>query len=208
MSTILQEPTGTLDPIDCWSVIERVAATPSLKRAARLREFLLYVATKSLKEGRSNIHEQEIGETVFGRARAYDTSQDNIVRVSATELRKRVDAYFATEGNTEPIIFEIPRGTYMPAFRMRENIIAQPAVVASALDPALETVTVVEQRPQARLAVWIVSAIAVLLAIACILLWRQNAALRQSIQILEHQHSMFEPGAADVSRFKRPDLCA
>ena len=139
MSTHIQDRPGILDPTECWSVVERVATTPSLKRAARLREFLLFVANKSLKEGRNDIHEQEIGETVFARPRAYDTSQDNIVRVSATELRKRIDAYFALEGAAEPVIFEIPRGSYLPVFRMREN---GTAPVANETEPEPEVPSV------------------------------------------------------------------
>jgi hypothetical protein len=184
MSTQMQEHPALLGPSECWSLIERVAATPSLKRAARLREFLLYVGNQSLKEGRTDIHEQEIGETVFGRQRAYDTSQDNIVRVSATELRKRVDAYFTAEGLAEPVIFEIPRGSYLPAFRLRETVSAsEPTAVA--LPAAVPETASAPQRP---VMLWTVTAIAVLLAILCLILLRQNAALQQRIQILE-QHS-------------------
>src|SRR5580692_12305949 len=82
----------------CWEVMERAAASIHLSRAARLREFLFYVGSKCLKDDSSEVHEQEIGANVFGRQEHYDTSQDNIVRVNATELRKRIDAYFAAEG--------------------------------------------------------------------------------------------------------------
>ncbi|MGH9599428.1 MAG: hypothetical protein ACRD27_06160, partial [Terracidiphilus sp.] len=99
-----------IHPDDCWQVMERAAASTQLKRAARAREFLFYVGAKSLKEGCTEIHEQEIGHAVFGRDPDYETSLDNIVRVSATDLRKRIDGYFAAEGADEPLIFEIPRG--------------------------------------------------------------------------------------------------
>jgi hypothetical protein len=189
MSTQIQDRPALLDPGECWRLIERVAATPSLKRAARLREFLLYVGNQSLKLGRTDIHEQEIGETVFGRPRAYDTGQDNIVRVSATELRKRVDAYFAAEGLSEHVIFEIPRGTYMPAFRLREA--APIPNLAPSLPAATPQPSSVPQRP---LMLWAMTAIALLLAVLCMILLRQNADLHQRIQILE-QHSPVEPSA-------------
>jgi len=101
------------------ALIERVAASPSIKRAARLRDFLLFVGYESLKEGRGEIHESEIGARVFGRPDSYDRSHDNIVRVNATELRKRVELYFSTEGANEPIVFSIPRGSYSPVFQRR-----------------------------------------------------------------------------------------
>jgi hypothetical protein len=101
------------------ALIERVAGSAQLRRSARLRDFLLYVGGQSLKEGCPEIHEQEIGTRVFGRSSTYDRSQDNIVRVNATELRKRIEIYFATEGRDETLVLEIPRGGYKPIFRRR-----------------------------------------------------------------------------------------
>jgi hypothetical protein len=101
------------------ALINRIAASAQFKRSIRLRDFLLYVGGQSLKDGCPNIHEQEIGANVFGRPSAYDRGQDNIVRVSATELRKRIELYFAAEGAHETLILEIPRGGYKPTFRRR-----------------------------------------------------------------------------------------
>ena len=96
------------------ALIERVAASAHFSRSARLRDFLLYVGRQSLKDGWPEIHEQEIGAKVFGRPISYDRSSDNIVRVNATELRKRIELYFASTGADEPLVFEIPRGGYTP----------------------------------------------------------------------------------------------
>jgi hypothetical protein len=84
-----------------------------------MREFLLYVGRRSLKEGCDQIPEQEIGSKVFGRHPGYDTSADNIVRVNATDLRKRIESYFEAEGAHESLILDIPRGGYKPVFRVR-----------------------------------------------------------------------------------------
>ena len=83
------------------ALIDRIAGSAQFRRSARLRDFLLYVGGQSLKEGCPDIHEQEIGAKVFGRSSTYDRSQDNIVRVTATELRKRIELYFAYEGAHE-----------------------------------------------------------------------------------------------------------
>lgn len=176
---------GAFSPEECWLVIERAASSTALKRAARLREFLFYVGAKSLKEGRTDIHEQEIGQAVFGRRDSYDTSQDNIVRVSATELRKRVDTYFAAEGRDEPLIFEIPRGSYTPAFRLRVAETQEQAAVpaetpAAAL--AADGPPPLEPLPHSRMPLVLASALALALAVACGVLWRQNQTL------LRHAH--------------------
>lgn len=186
MTTELKDVDSALDPETCWRVLERAAASPALKRAARLREFLFYVGTKSLREGRTDIHEQEIGREVFGRGESYDTSQDNIVRVSATELRKRLDAFFANEGRDEAIVFEIPRGSYAPSFRMRAIVEPQPVTVVAETLPAARPA---EQsiRRGSGIPLIAVSAIALILAAVCVLLWRSNQSLHRQLHPWESQ---------------------
>jgi hypothetical protein len=162
-----------IPPADCWKVMERAAASVQLKRAARAREFLFYVGSKSLKEGCTEIHEQEIGHAVFGRDPDYETSLDNIVRVSATDLRKRIDGYFANEGADEPLIFEIPRGSYTPVFRWRPEEDPRKAP-----DGVPETAARPAPVPYYRQLPFLIPAVvSILLAAGCALLWRQNRAL-------------------------------
>lgn len=192
MSSDPKDSANTFGPEACWRVLEAATASSNLKRAARLREFLYYVGRKSIKEGCSDIHEQEIGQVVFGRRESYDTSQDNIVRVSATELRKRVDAFFASEGRDEPLIFEIPRGSYTPVFRLRapEAPTAESNQESPHAADTIQSATAAAPR-NSNLALLIVSSIAILLAIACIVLWLQNRSLRKSIRPAENQPALF-----------------
>jgi hypothetical protein len=129
------------DTETCQALLDRILSSPQLKRSARMRELLAYVGRKALDERCEQLREQEIGTEVFGRPAGYDTSVDNIVRVNATELRKRIDAYFENEGINEPLIMEIPRGGYIPVFRYRP--VESPIVSGQAL-PALV------QEPEAR----------------------------------------------------------
>jgi hypothetical protein len=189
----LNQGNGAFSPEECWLVLERAASSTALKRAARLREFLFYVGAKSLKEGRTDIHEQEIGQAVFGRRDSYDTSQDNIVRVSATELRKRVDAYFATEGRDELLIFEIPRGSYTPAFRMRAPEVAVPTFAAaespSEALPANSSPPPPASSPS-RMPLVLLSALAIALAITCGVLWQQNRMLLRHVHPWQSQPAL------------------
>jgi hypothetical protein len=80
---------------------------------------LLYLSTRAFEEKADQIHEQEVGHRVFGRPPNYDTSTDNIVRVHASILRRRLEQYFAAEGADERLILEIPKGNYAPVIRER-----------------------------------------------------------------------------------------
>ena len=48
-------------------LVQRIAASRHLKRSARLRDLLLYLADRVLDDGVNEIHEQEVGRQVFGR---------------------------------------------------------------------------------------------------------------------------------------------
>ena len=51
---------------------------------------------------------------VYGRALDYDPTCDPIVRSEAHRLRAKLDAYYAGEGASEPIVIRMPRGSYIP----------------------------------------------------------------------------------------------
>jgi len=190
----------------CWALLERVAAGSQLARSARLRELLFFVGKRTLKDGCDQLHEQEIGVEVFGRTDGYNTSVDTIVRVSASELRKRIENYFETEGLHEPVIMEIPRGNYIPVFRNRTvepKKTTQPPVPAVApivepFDAALEVARTSGRRR------WMIAIlIMALLAGGCVALWMQNRAVHRSLYAWQYKPSVsaFWSGILDA----RPD---
>ncbi len=187
------------DPDAAWALLERVVNSPRFQRAARLREFLLFVGRRSIREHSDQIAEQEIGTEVFGRPPNYDTNIDNIVRVNATEVRKRVEAYFEAEGAQEQVILEIPRGSYKPVFR-RRFAAPEPAVgltkpepqpepqpeplpdpVATIAKPEAPQVPA-EAIPARQLRSGIAATLVILaLSCACGALWFQNRQLHRSL---------------------------
>jgi hypothetical protein len=171
-----QIPSASPSLSEKWELVKRLAASPHLNKAPRLTELLQYITQRALDESASVIHEQEIGANVFGRAADYDTSQDNIVRVQVSQLRKKMERYFETDGAHEPLILEIPRGSYLPVFRRRYS---PEAPVLS--EPALTPIPTLA--PVARKNRWLWRALAVALSLLLALnLWllAQNRQLRQS----------------------------
>lgn len=171
-------------PEERWALIERVASSDQIGRSARLRDFLLYVGKQSLKEGHPEIREQEIGERVFGRSTSYDRSQDNIVRVNATELRKRIEQYFATTGADEPLHCEIPRGGYRLVFHRRIPATEEAIAAPPPEKPAVPAPPVTQEnakgttgRGWVQRLIW--PLISAALAVACGLLFVQNRDLKK-----------------------------
>jgi len=185
--------------------LERIASSSNVKRAARLQGLLFYLGKCSLKDGLDTVHEQRIGVEVFGRSHDYDTSDDNIVRTNVSELRKRVEAYFEGEGANEPLVVEIPRGSYLPVFRYRpvKPQIAIEIAAAKVLEPVPANVVSISKPadaapvvrsiiPQSRWVMILAAVIIVALAATCIILRFQYRSLYRSMYPWQSQPAVAE----------------
>ena len=176
-----------LDPKACWQLLQRVAASAPLRRANRLQELLQFLGQSALTDGRDQLHEQEIGVRVFGRPENYDTSIDNIVRTNVSDLRKRIETYFAKEGAQEPIVIEIPRGRYLPVFRSRvpETLTDVPSEVAEPYTDTLQQIAptlAIPMAPRKSIAALVAAAVLILLlAAGCATLWLRLRAVEHAL---------------------------
>ncbi len=122
------------------ALVQRIAVSPHLNKSPRLKDILWHLAESSISGAAEGLHEQEIGVQVFGRPPDYDTGQDNIVRVQVSQLRKKIEKYFLSEGIDEPLILEIPKGGYVPVFRAKALVEAgAPDAAAAPVAPGRET---------------------------------------------------------------------
>jgi hypothetical protein len=94
--------------------LRRILESNTMRSRARLREFLQYVCEEALNGHKSDIKEQAIGVAVFGRKPDYPVHEDTIVRVSARQLRQKLDEYYRGEGKDDEVFVEIPKGSYVP----------------------------------------------------------------------------------------------
>ncbi|MBI4906936.1 MAG: hypothetical protein HY820_25130 [Acidobacteria bacterium] len=145
-----------------WALVARVWNSALLRRSAKLRDLLVYLCHRWWVEGVGEVREQEIGVDVFQRPPNYDSAQDTLVRVQASQLRKRLERYFQEEGREEPVVLEIAKGTYEPV--LRERLAEASAAVAET-----EAVFVKEPlRKDRQWPVWLLSALCVVLAAVCV----------------------------------------
>lgn len=128
-------------------LVRRVVASPTFARCERLSTLLTYICDEKLKGRKVTLNEQRIGQAVFGRAPAYDSSVDGIVRTQASRLRQRLDLYFAQEGAGEPVRIVIPKGGYIPVFTPHgtEQERTPELLPAAAVPPGAETRVLVER---------------------------------------------------------------
>ena len=107
-----------------WEAIQRIVASRSFSRAARLSSFLTYVADRALAGRPEEVTEQQVGMRVFGRPAGYNPSEDNIVRSTARQLRERLALYYQEEGSNDEVRVVLPRGGYLPHFENMASAIA------------------------------------------------------------------------------------
>ena len=113
----MNRQTPTID--EKKEALRRVLESRQFRRASQLRDFLQFVGSHALSGQTEEIHEGVIGRTVFQRRADYTPAEDSIVRVQARSLRKKLEAYFQSEGKTDSIVITIPKGAYIPTFEFR-----------------------------------------------------------------------------------------
>ena len=155
--------------------IEKLVNSQVLHGSESLCKLLRYLARHALEHPGTPIKEYQIATEVFGRSADFDPQLDSMVRVQAGRLRAKLTEYYSSNGADDPIVVELPKGTYVLAFHHRA-----PNARAS-MPPAGETEWQA-RRPQASRPAWVISTIVlgILVAIASAvilsMLWTRNSA--------------------------------
>lgn len=107
---------------------ERILSSNCFRRSPRLKEMLGFLVKCSVEGREHELNEYSIGVQVFGKPKDYSPSQDNIVRVTARQMRIKLAEYYANEGKDEAWRLDVPRGGYLPALIAAEAEQEEPAV--------------------------------------------------------------------------------
>lgn len=101
--------------------MERILHSETFRSSPRSRQFLSFVVEQTLNGHQDLLKERNIGIAVFGRKPSYLTEGDSVVRVRATEVRKRLLQYYANFPRSGNCRIELPPGTYIPLFLASEE---------------------------------------------------------------------------------------
>jgi TolB-like protein len=101
--------------------LERILTSKVFSAAQRSQAFLRYVVERSLTDAPPPLKEFSIAMDVFARGDDYDPSIDATVRVEAGRLRSRLREYYDTEGSSDPISIDVPKGAYYPTITFRDG---------------------------------------------------------------------------------------
>src|ERR1700733_606480 len=84
------------------------------KGSHRSGQFLQYIVDQAIAGRFDSLKERVIGMELFGRSASYDTGDDAIVRVTASDVRKRLLQHYGRYGATSGFRISLPSGSYIP----------------------------------------------------------------------------------------------
>jgi hypothetical protein len=99
-----------------YEQLERLLSNSHFKQSRRFPSFLRFVIDHTLQGQPDLLKERTLGIEIFGREADYDTASDPIVRVTATEIRKRIAQYYQEPGHETELRVSLPAGSYIPQF--------------------------------------------------------------------------------------------
>jgi hypothetical protein len=126
--------------------VQRILGSPAFRGSRRCCRFLSYSVEHVLTGSLDDLRERTVGIEVFDRAPDYDTADDAVVRVTATEVRKRLAQYYQESGKGANPVISLPPGSY--AISIRWETVDSPVRAAP-----------IVQQPASRSRLWVALAI-------------------------------------------------
>ena len=116
--------------------LDRILESPAFRMSLRSSAFLRHVVRNSHTP--EELKERTLGVALFGRAPDYDTGADAIVRVKASEVRRRLAEYTAYADPTRPVRIELQPGSYTPRIIRREELVDSTSALKTSITPAID----------------------------------------------------------------------
>jgi hypothetical protein len=105
--------------------VELIFASPDFDASRRCRQLLAFLVEAALAGRGNDLTQSAIATRVFGRRGDFDPLADPIVRIQAGCLRRSLERYYRLSGKHDALRIDLPRASYVPAFRLRAE--ASPA---------------------------------------------------------------------------------
>jgi hypothetical protein len=101
-------------------LLEDILGSAPFRTSRQCQDLFRYIVEHSLAASDGSLRERIIGIEVFGRAPAYDTAEDPVVRLRAADVRKRLAQYYQAKSEPGQWKIEIPTGSYRAQFHPPE----------------------------------------------------------------------------------------
>ena len=101
--------------------LEKIARSQVLHGSESLCRLLHYLGEHALNHPGEHLKEYQIATEIFGRPSDFNPQSDSTVRVQVGRLRSKLAEYYNAEGAEDPILVDLPKGSYAISFHHRET---------------------------------------------------------------------------------------
>lgn len=98
------------------AAVDRISRSKLFSKSRQLVRLLEYCVERTLEGQADRLKETVLGIEVFDRGADFDPRIDPIVRVDARRLRRKLDQYYASEGEGGCLRIFFDSGGYAPRF--------------------------------------------------------------------------------------------
>ncbi|MBL8227539.1 MAG: hypothetical protein JNL98_03645 [Bryobacterales bacterium] len=96
--------------------LRQIVESEAFRSSKRCQEFLTHIVERAMAGHEDLLKERTIGAEFFHRGPSYEPNSDAIVRVRATEVRKRLTQYYDHAGVHSRLRITLAPGSYVPEF--------------------------------------------------------------------------------------------
>jgi hypothetical protein len=97
--------------------LNAILASSSFTGSKRCHDFLECVVQHALAGHFDQLNERFLGVELYGRKVDFDTGADSIVRVRASDVRRRLAQYYSERLTSSSVMIGLPSGNYIPTFQ-------------------------------------------------------------------------------------------
>jgi hypothetical protein len=101
--------------------LEKIARSQALHGSESLCRLLHYLGEHALSHPGEHLKEYQIATEIFGRPADFNPQSDSTVRVQVGRLRGKLAEYYSADGANDPILVDLPKGSYAISFHHREK---------------------------------------------------------------------------------------
>jgi hypothetical protein len=112
--------------------LKEVIEGATFRGSHRSGQFLKYIVERAIAGDFESLKERVIGVELFGRSPTYDTSNDAIVRVTASDVRRRLLKHYGGSGAAAELRINLPSGCYIPEITRNTRNGAKDSITVSA----------------------------------------------------------------------------
>lgn len=155
----------------------RILQSSAFRGSHRSQEFLSYVVEKALVPQLSDLKERHIAMELFDRPPTANLAEDTIVRVTAREVRRRLQQFYASpEGAGARLQIHLSPGSYVPEFQRLETELDVARDMEAGGSGATAPLQAAGRRPILSSAAWVVASAVFLGALAWAFWQRADAS--------------------------------